>query len=65
MTNYKQGDRVKVYYKADGSYGMGTIGNTAGALKEYGLLILPDEFPGALWQLDDFRVEKLEAVESE
>ena len=63
MTTFKPGQRVKIFYKSDGGYGLGTVGTPTGLWKDFPLVIAPDEFPGSLWELDAFRVELVEEVE--
>jgi len=62
VTTFKPGQRVKIFYCADGGYKLGTIIKTD-YLDYYGLAIEPDEFKGKFWQLDDFRTELVEGVE--
>lgn len=60
MTTFKPGQRVKIFYKADGSFGLGTI--VEDKSQELGMGVRPDKFDD-VWYLDAFRVELVEGVE--
>lgn len=61
MTTFKPGQRVKIFYKSDGGYGLGTVvESTSWTGKD--LIIETDD--GHFWGLDDFRVELIEEVKA-
>jgi len=59
MTTFKPGQRVKIFYKSDGSSGLGTI--VEDKSQELGMGVRPDKFDD-VWYLDAFRIERVEGV---
>ena len=61
MTTFKPGQRVKIFYKADGGYGLGTV-RRSGLYN--GIGVVPDDFDET-WHLDSFRIELVKKLEGE
>ena len=61
MSDYTEGDRVKIFYKVNGGFGLGTIWQD-----KYGQYVIPDgnnrgTNRKAGWKMTAFKMEKMEA----